>query len=134
MLSSILIFHPSLEFIFVDILHLFVYHEIAITEREGSPVLSSAFILTCYLPLVAKSPCSPTERRVSRSTQSCGSFSIPPFTTSKENLPVLNTRIICPGMIARTLNYNLGGSKVFHYLLKGSNAVNGLVSSPAGGR
>uniref|UniRef100_A0A8C5CAD2 Diacylglycerol kinase n=1 Tax=Gadus morhua TaxID=8049 RepID=A0A8C5CAD2_GADMO len=45
----------------------------------------------------AKSPCSPTERRVSRSTQSCGSFSITPFTTSKENLPVLNTRIICPG-------------------------------------
>uniref|UniRef100_A0A8C5C4Q4 Diacylglycerol kinase n=1 Tax=Gadus morhua TaxID=8049 RepID=A0A8C5C4Q4_GADMO len=42
----------------------------------------------------AKSPCSPTERRVSRSTQSCGSFSITPFTTSKENLPVLNTRII----------------------------------------
>ncbi|KAJ3592120.1 hypothetical protein NHX12_007249 [Muraenolepis orangiensis] len=34
----------------------------------------------------AKSLCSPTERRVSRSTQSCGSFSITPFTTSKENL------------------------------------------------
>ncbi|TNN79072.1 Diacylglycerol kinase eta [Liparis tanakae] len=45
----------------------------------------------------AKSPCSPTERRVSRSTQSYSSFSITPFTTSKENLPVLNTRIICPG-------------------------------------
>uniref|UniRef100_A0AAY4BJ38 Diacylglycerol kinase n=1 Tax=Denticeps clupeoides TaxID=299321 RepID=A0AAY4BJ38_9TELE len=45
-----------------------------------------------------ESPCSPTERRVSRSTQACGSFSITPFTTSKENLPVLNTRIICPGM------------------------------------
>uniref|UniRef100_A0A8C7I6M4 diacylglycerol kinase (ATP) n=1 Tax=Oncorhynchus kisutch TaxID=8019 RepID=A0A8C7I6M4_ONCKI len=47
--------------------------------------------------LVAKSPCSPPERHVSRSSQSCGSFSITPFTTSKENLPVLNTRIICPG-------------------------------------
>ncbi|CAB1346526.1 unnamed protein product, partial [Coregonus sp. 'balchen'] len=47
------------------------------------------------LPL-AKSPCSPPERHVSRSSQSCGSFSITPFTTSKENLPVLNTRIICP--------------------------------------
>uniref|UniRef100_G3P3G7 Diacylglycerol kinase n=1 Tax=Gasterosteus aculeatus aculeatus TaxID=481459 RepID=G3P3G7_GASAC len=42
----------------------------------------------------AKSPCSPTERRVSRSTQSYSSFTITPFTTSKENLPVLNTRII----------------------------------------
>uniref|UniRef100_A0AAX7VLR4 Diacylglycerol kinase n=1 Tax=Astatotilapia calliptera TaxID=8154 RepID=A0AAX7VLR4_ASTCA len=40
----------------------------------------------------AKSPCSPTERRVSRSTQSYSSFTITPFTTSKENLPVLNTR------------------------------------------
>lgn len=50
----------------------------------------------CVYP-AAKSPCSPTERRVSRSTQSYGSFTITPFTTSKENLPVLNTRIICPG-------------------------------------
>uniref|UniRef100_A0A672K0M6 Diacylglycerol kinase n=1 Tax=Sinocyclocheilus grahami TaxID=75366 RepID=A0A672K0M6_SINGR len=54
---------------------------------------------------VTKSPCSPPERRVSRSTQSCGSFSITPFTTSKENLPVLNTRIICPGTIASLLFY-----------------------------
>uniref|UniRef100_A0AAY4BL67 Diacylglycerol kinase n=1 Tax=Denticeps clupeoides TaxID=299321 RepID=A0AAY4BL67_9TELE len=52
---------------------------------------------TC-LSCAVRSPCSPTERRVSRSTQACGSFSITPFTTSKENLPVLNTRIICPGM------------------------------------
>ncbi|KAG7262707.1 hypothetical protein CRUP_006137 [Coryphaenoides rupestris] len=44
----------------------------------------------------ARTPCPPVERRVSRSTQSCGSFCITPFTTSKENLPVLNTRIICP--------------------------------------
>uniref|UniRef100_A0A3Q4HWM0 Diacylglycerol kinase n=1 Tax=Neolamprologus brichardi TaxID=32507 RepID=A0A3Q4HWM0_NEOBR len=44
------------------------------------------------LGLAAKSPCSPTERRVSRSTQSYSSFTITPFTTSKENLPVLNTR------------------------------------------
>uniref|UniRef100_A0A8C2L292 Diacylglycerol kinase n=1 Tax=Cyprinus carpio TaxID=7962 RepID=A0A8C2L292_CYPCA len=52
---------------------------------------------------LAKSPCSPPERRMSRSTQSCGSFSITPFTTSKENLPVLNTRIICPGTTASLL-------------------------------
>uniref|UniRef100_A0A4W6D595 Diacylglycerol kinase n=1 Tax=Lates calcarifer TaxID=8187 RepID=A0A4W6D595_LATCA len=55
----------------------------------------------CVYP-AAKSPCSPTERRVSRSTQSYGSFTITPFTTSKENLPVLNTRIICPGKHTHT--------------------------------
>lgn len=63
-------------------------------------VCSTYDVMFCSLsvPAVAKSPCSPPERRISRSTQSCGSFSITPFTTSKENLPVLNTRIICPGM------------------------------------
>uniref|UniRef100_A0A8K9XZM1 Diacylglycerol kinase n=1 Tax=Oncorhynchus mykiss TaxID=8022 RepID=A0A8K9XZM1_ONCMY len=59
--------------------------------------LVSFWCLSLSLFLVAKSPCSPPERHVSRSSQSCGSFSITPFTTSKENLPVLNTRIICPG-------------------------------------
>uniref|UniRef100_A0A4W5NKX4 Diacylglycerol kinase n=1 Tax=Hucho hucho TaxID=62062 RepID=A0A4W5NKX4_9TELE len=54
-------------------------------------------LVSLSLFLVAKSPCSPPERHVSRSSQSCSSFSITPFTTSKENLPVLNTRIICPG-------------------------------------
>ncbi|XP_066542077.1 diacylglycerol kinase eta isoform X6 [Hoplias malabaricus] len=67
------------------------------------------------LPL-AKSPCSPTERRVSRSTQSCGSFSIPPFTTSKENLPVLNTRIICPGLRAG-LAASIAGSSIISKML-----------------
>uniref|UniRef100_A0A8C1XZQ0 Diacylglycerol kinase n=1 Tax=Cyprinus carpio TaxID=7962 RepID=A0A8C1XZQ0_CYPCA len=63
-----------------------------------------AHVLLCVCVLaVAKSPCSPPERRMSRSTQSCGSFSITPFTTSKENLPVLNTRIICPGTTASLL-------------------------------
>ncbi|KAK3543704.1 hypothetical protein QTP70_027204 [Hemibagrus guttatus] len=64
----------------------------------------------------AKSPCSPTERRVSRSTQSCGSFSIPPFTTSKENLPVLNTRIICPGLRAG-LAASIAGSSIISKML-----------------
>ncbi|KAF4086960.1 hypothetical protein AMELA_G00090080 [Ameiurus melas] len=67
------------------------------------------------LPSV-KSPCSPTERRVSRSTQSCGSFSIPPFTTSKENLPVLNTRIICPGLRAG-LAASIAGSSIISKML-----------------
>uniref|UniRef100_A0AAR2KU97 Diacylglycerol kinase n=1 Tax=Pygocentrus nattereri TaxID=42514 RepID=A0AAR2KU97_PYGNA len=65
---------------------------------------------------MAKSPCSPTERRVSRSTQSCGSFSIPPFTTSKENLPVLNTRIICPGLRAG-LAASIAGSSIISKML-----------------
>uniref|UniRef100_A0A673IQ96 diacylglycerol kinase (ATP) n=1 Tax=Sinocyclocheilus rhinocerous TaxID=307959 RepID=A0A673IQ96_9TELE len=67
------------------------------------------------LPL-AKSPCSPPERRVSRSTQSCGSFSITPFTTSKENLPVLNTRIICPGLRAG-LAASIAGSSIISKML-----------------
>uniref|UniRef100_A0A671QWN3 diacylglycerol kinase (ATP) n=1 Tax=Sinocyclocheilus anshuiensis TaxID=1608454 RepID=A0A671QWN3_9TELE len=67
------------------------------------------------LPL-AKSPCLPPERRVSRSTQSCGSFSITPFTTSKENLPVLNTRIICPGLRAG-LAASIAGSSIISKML-----------------
>uniref|UniRef100_A0A8C2L478 Diacylglycerol kinase n=1 Tax=Cyprinus carpio TaxID=7962 RepID=A0A8C2L478_CYPCA len=67
------------------------------------------------LPL-AKSPCSPPERRMSRSTQSCGSFSITPFTTSKENLPVLNTRIICPGLRAG-LAASIAGSSIISKML-----------------
>nr|AAI55553.1 Si:ch211-93a19.1 protein [Danio rerio] len=67
------------------------------------------------LPL-AKSPCSPPERRISRSTQSCGSFSITPFTTSKENLPVLNTRIICPGLRAG-LAASIAGSSIISKML-----------------
>uniref|UniRef100_A0A4W6D5A7 Diacylglycerol kinase n=1 Tax=Lates calcarifer TaxID=8187 RepID=A0A4W6D5A7_LATCA len=62
------------------------------------------------------SPCSPTERRVSRSTQSYGSFTITPFTTSKENLPVLNTRIICPGLRAG-LAASIAGSSIISKML-----------------
>uniref|UniRef100_A0A8C9VX14 Diacylglycerol kinase n=1 Tax=Scleropages formosus TaxID=113540 RepID=A0A8C9VX14_SCLFO len=68
-----------------------------LSRVEENPAL--AFLTARLTPAAKTTLCSPTERRMSRSTQSCGSFSIPPFTTSKENLPVLNTRIICPGMI-----------------------------------
>uniref|UniRef100_A0A3Q1B428 Diacylglycerol kinase n=1 Tax=Amphiprion ocellaris TaxID=80972 RepID=A0A3Q1B428_AMPOC len=69
-----------------------------------------------YVVAAAKSPCSPTERRVSRSTQSYGSFTITPFTTSKENLPVLNTRIICPGLRAG-LAASIAGSSIISKML-----------------
>uniref|UniRef100_A0A3Q3GA04 Diacylglycerol kinase n=1 Tax=Labrus bergylta TaxID=56723 RepID=A0A3Q3GA04_9LABR len=52
----------------------------------------------------------------SRSTQSCGSFTITPFTTSKENLPVLNTRIICPGLRAG-LAASIAGSSIISKML-----------------
>ncbi|XP_034003627.1 diacylglycerol kinase eta isoform X1 [Trematomus bernacchii] len=64
----------------------------------------------------AKSPCSPEERKVSRSTQAYGSFTITPFTTSKENLPVLNTRIICPGLRAG-LAASIAGSSIISKML-----------------
>uniref|UniRef100_A0A8C5GY50 diacylglycerol kinase (ATP) n=1 Tax=Gouania willdenowi TaxID=441366 RepID=A0A8C5GY50_GOUWI len=66
--------------------------------------------------LEAVSPCSPTEHRVSRSTQSFGPFTITPFTTSKENLPVLNTRIICPGLRAG-LAASIAGSSIISKML-----------------
>ncbi|XP_058886277.1 diacylglycerol kinase eta-like isoform X3 [Acipenser ruthenus] len=60
---------------------------------------------------------SPLESRISRSTQSySGSFSIPHFTTSKENLPVLNTRIICPGLRAG-LAASIAGSSIISKML-----------------
>uniref|UniRef100_A0A8K9XP80 Diacylglycerol kinase n=1 Tax=Oncorhynchus mykiss TaxID=8022 RepID=A0A8K9XP80_ONCMY len=49
-------------------------------------------------------------------SQSCGSFSITPFTTSKENLPVLNTRIICPGLRAG-LAASIAGSSIISKML-----------------
>ncbi|XP_041128244.1 diacylglycerol kinase eta-like isoform X1 [Polyodon spathula] len=62
-------------------------------------------------------PKSPLERQISRSTQSySGSFSIPHFTTSKENLPVLNTRIICPGLRAG-LAASIAGSSIISKML-----------------
>uniref|UniRef100_A0A3Q0REK9 Diacylglycerol kinase n=1 Tax=Amphilophus citrinellus TaxID=61819 RepID=A0A3Q0REK9_AMPCI len=51
-----------------------------------------------------------------RSTQSYGSFTITPFTTSKENLPVLNTRIICPGLRAG-LAASIAGSSIISKML-----------------
>uniref|UniRef100_UPI001CD88E7E diacylglycerol kinase eta-like n=1 Tax=Solea senegalensis TaxID=28829 RepID=UPI001CD88E7E len=70
--------------------------------------------------VATKSPCSPTERRVSRSTQSYASFTITPFTTSKENLPVLNTRIICPGNthgLRAGLAASIAGSSIISKML-----------------
>uniref|UniRef100_A0A669CZH1 Diacylglycerol kinase n=1 Tax=Oreochromis niloticus TaxID=8128 RepID=A0A669CZH1_ORENI len=55
-------------------------------------------------------------KRVSRSTQSYSSFTITPFTTSKENLPVLNTRIICPGLRAG-LAASIAGSSIISKML-----------------
>uniref|UniRef100_A0A8C1KGS5 Diacylglycerol kinase n=1 Tax=Cyprinus carpio TaxID=7962 RepID=A0A8C1KGS5_CYPCA len=75
---------------------------LCLLNKKKSLISSHVLLCVCVLA-VAKSPCSPPERRMSRSTQSCGSFSITPFTTSKENLPVLNTRIICPGTTASLL-------------------------------
>uniref|UniRef100_A0A673XMQ6 Diacylglycerol kinase n=1 Tax=Salmo trutta TaxID=8032 RepID=A0A673XMQ6_SALTR len=66
--------------------------------------------------ILQQSPCSPPERCVSRGSQSCGSFSITPFTTSKENLPVLNTRIICPGLRAG-LAASIAGSSIISKML-----------------
>uniref|UniRef100_A0A4W3HB67 Diacylglycerol kinase n=1 Tax=Callorhinchus milii TaxID=7868 RepID=A0A4W3HB67_CALMI len=57
---------------------------------------------------VRPAPRSP-ERRVHRSTTSyTGPFSSSPLTASKENLPVLNTRIICPGSdhVRTLINFN----------------------------
>uniref|UniRef100_A0A9J7ZXY8 Diacylglycerol kinase n=1 Tax=Cyprinus carpio carpio TaxID=630221 RepID=A0A9J7ZXY8_CYPCA len=74
-----------------------VQHVFLCLFNRKKTLISHVLFCVCVFA-VAKSLCLPPERRVSRSTQSCGSFSITPFTTSKENLPVLNTRIICPGM------------------------------------
>ncbi|XP_018105420.1 diacylglycerol kinase eta isoform X1 [Xenopus laevis] len=61
-------------------------------------------------------PRSP-DRFISRS--SCthtGSFSGPPLASSKENLPVLNTRIICPGLKAG-LAASIAGSSIINKML-----------------
>uniref|UniRef100_A0A8C5PXQ1 Diacylglycerol kinase n=1 Tax=Leptobrachium leishanense TaxID=445787 RepID=A0A8C5PXQ1_9ANUR len=61
-------------------------------------------------------PRSP-DRRTSRSTHShTGSFSSPPLSASKENLPVLNTRIICPGLRAG-LAASIAGSSIINKML-----------------
>ncbi|XP_077472557.1 diacylglycerol kinase eta isoform X3 [Stigmatopora argus] len=71
---------------------------------------------TKELEALAPVKCSLAERRMSRSTQSYTSFSITPFTTSKENLPVLNTRIICPGLRAG-LAASIAGSSIISKML-----------------
>uniref|UniRef100_A0A8C9VXS5 diacylglycerol kinase (ATP) n=1 Tax=Scleropages formosus TaxID=113540 RepID=A0A8C9VXS5_SCLFO len=85
-----------------------------LSRVEENPAL--AFLTARLTPAAKTTLCSPTERRMSRSTQSCGSFSIPPFTTSKENLPVLNTRIICPGLRAG-LAASIAGSSIISKML-----------------
>uniref|UniRef100_A0A665VP15 Diacylglycerol kinase n=1 Tax=Echeneis naucrates TaxID=173247 RepID=A0A665VP15_ECHNA len=83
----------------------------SILQNKATELHNSRSCSLCaFVCAAAKSPCSPTERRVSRSTQSYGSFTITPFTTSKENLPVLNTRIICPGKHTHTDNGTLSVS------------------------
>uniref|UniRef100_A0A4W3H6L8 Diacylglycerol kinase n=1 Tax=Callorhinchus milii TaxID=7868 RepID=A0A4W3H6L8_CALMI len=65
---------------------------------------------------VRPAPRSP-ERRVHRSTTSyTGPFSSSPLTASKENLPVLNTRIICPGLRAG-LAASIAGSSIISKML-----------------
>uniref|UniRef100_A0A8B9TE24 Diacylglycerol kinase n=1 Tax=Anas platyrhynchos TaxID=8839 RepID=A0A8B9TE24_ANAPL len=54
----------------------------------------SNFYVFCTVKTAPRSP----DRRTSRGIHSqTGSFSAPALAASKENLPVLNTRIICPG-------------------------------------
>ncbi|KAM3934343.1 diacylglycerol kinase eta isoform 3-T3 [Leptodactylus fuscus] len=65
---------------------------------------------------VKAAPRSP-DRRASRSAHSqSGSFSSPPLASSKENLPVLNTRIICPGLRAG-LAASIAGSSIINKML-----------------
>ncbi|XP_063282041.1 diacylglycerol kinase eta isoform X3 [Pelobates fuscus] len=65
---------------------------------------------------VKAAPRSP-DRRTSRSTHShSGSFSSQPLAASKENLPVLNTRIICPGLRAG-LAASIAGSSIINKML-----------------
>ncbi|KAM9320682.1 diacylglycerol kinase eta [Gastrophryne carolinensis] len=65
---------------------------------------------------IKAAPRSP-DRRTSRSIQShTGSFSSPPLAASKENLPVLNTRIICPGLRAG-LAASIAGSSIINKML-----------------
>uniref|UniRef100_A0A8C0ISJ4 Diacylglycerol kinase n=1 Tax=Chelonoidis abingdonii TaxID=106734 RepID=A0A8C0ISJ4_CHEAB len=60
-----------------------------------------------------KSPDRHTSRGVPSHT---GSFSAPPVAASKENLPVLNTRIICPGLRAG-LAASIAGSSIISKML-----------------
>ncbi|XP_043550377.1 diacylglycerol kinase eta isoform X3 [Chiloscyllium plagiosum] len=60
---------------------------------------------------------SPPERRIHRTTTSfTGPFTTSQLTASKENLPVLNTRIICPGLRAG-LAASIAGSSIISKML-----------------
>ncbi|XP_040281349.1 diacylglycerol kinase eta isoform X5 [Bufo bufo] len=68
-------------------------------------------------PLSVKAAPRSPDRRTSRSAHSqSGSFSSPPLASSKENLPVLNTRIICPGLRAG-LAASIAGSSIINKML-----------------
>uniref|UniRef100_A0A8B9E4Q4 Diacylglycerol kinase n=1 Tax=Anser cygnoides TaxID=8845 RepID=A0A8B9E4Q4_ANSCY len=65
---------------------------------------------------IKTAPRSP-DRRTSRGIHSqTGSFSAPALAASKENLPVLNTRIICPGLRAG-LAASIAGSSIISKML-----------------
>ncbi|XP_073470303.1 diacylglycerol kinase eta isoform X2 [Aquarana catesbeiana] len=67
--------------------------------------------------LSGKAPPRSPDRRTYRSIHShTGSFSSPPLASSKENLPVLNTRIICPGLRAG-LAASIAGSSIINKML-----------------
>ncbi|XP_068038343.1 diacylglycerol kinase eta isoform X2 [Anomalospiza imberbis] len=67
-------------------------------------------------PSTKTAPRSP-DRRTSRGIHSqTGSFSAPALAASKENLPVLNTRIICPGLRAG-LAASIAGSSIISKML-----------------
>ncbi|KAK0683319.1 DGKH kinase, partial [Pygoscelis papua] len=67
-------------------------------------------------PSIKTAPRSP-DRRASRGIHSqTGSFSAPALAASKENLPVLNTRIICPGLRAG-LAASIAGSSIISKML-----------------
>uniref|UniRef100_A0A803V900 Diacylglycerol kinase n=1 Tax=Ficedula albicollis TaxID=59894 RepID=A0A803V900_FICAL len=70
-----------------------------IIEQAEKGAHHSYFCFFCTAKTAPRSP----DRRTSRGIHSqTGSFSAPALAASKENLPVLNTRIICPG------NYGFG--------------------------
>ncbi|RMC07093.1 hypothetical protein DUI87_16549 [Hirundo rustica rustica] len=67
-------------------------------------------------PSTKTAPRSP-DRRTSRGIHTqTGSFSAPALAASKENLPVLNTRIICPGLRAG-LAASIAGSSIISKML-----------------
>uniref|UniRef100_A0A803VYP9 Diacylglycerol kinase n=1 Tax=Ficedula albicollis TaxID=59894 RepID=A0A803VYP9_FICAL len=79
-------------------------------------LISSYFCFFCTAKTAPRSP----DRRTSRGIHSqTGSFSAPALAASKENLPVLNTRIICPG------NYGFGICCSYPTLILSYNLLEG---------